>query len=47
MTGWGDYDGENSSYTSENIYHSKEYGYCLVEIAVLCAPDLNGTCRCR
>jgi len=28
----GKYDGENSSYTVKGIYHSKEYGYCLVEI---------------
>ena len=28
----GDYDGENSGYTVKGIYHSKEYGYCLVEI---------------
>jgi hypothetical protein len=28
----GNYDGDNSNYTVENIYHAKEYGYCLVEI---------------
>ncbi len=28
----GDYDGENSGYTVKGIYHSKEYGYCLVKI---------------
>jgi hypothetical protein len=28
----GKYDGENSSYTVKGIYHSKEYGYCLVKI---------------
>jgi hypothetical protein len=28
----GKYDGENSRYTVKCIYHSKEYGYCLVEI---------------
>ncbi|MGA1980771.1 MAG: metallophosphoesterase [Sedimentisphaerales bacterium] len=28
----GKYDGENSGYTVKSIYHSKEYGYCLVEI---------------
>jgi UDP-2,3-diacylglucosamine pyrophosphatase LpxH len=27
-----DYDGENSGYTVKGIYHSKEYGYCLVKI---------------
>lgn len=32
MNWLGDYDGENSGYTVENIYHSKEYGYCLVEV---------------
>lgn len=28
----GIYDGNNSNYTIENIYQSKQYGYCLVEI---------------
>ncbi|MCJ7777373.1 MAG: metallophosphoesterase, partial [Sedimentisphaerales bacterium] len=28
----GKYDGENSRYTVKGIYHSKEYGYCLVKI---------------
>jgi predicted phosphodiesterase len=28
----GAYDGENSRYTVKCIFHSKEYGYCLVEI---------------
>ena len=31
----GSYDGDNSDYTAENIYHAKEYGYVLVEIAGL------------
>jgi len=31
----GNYDGDNSDYTVENIYHAKEYGYVLVEIAGL------------
>jgi predicted phosphodiesterase len=33
LYGWlGHYDGENSGYTVKGICHSKEYGYCLVEI---------------
>jgi predicted MPP superfamily phosphohydrolase len=28
----GKYDGNNSHYTVKGIYHSKEYGYCLVKI---------------
>lgn len=28
----GDYDGENGPYTVKGIYHSSEYGYCLVKI---------------
>jgi len=36
LRGWsGNYDGVNSDYTVENIYHAEEYGYCLVEIAGL------------
>jgi len=36
LYGWsGKYDGNNSRYTVKNIYHSKEYGYCLVEITDL------------
>ncbi len=31
----GNYDGDNTDYTAENIYHAKEYGYVLVEIAGL------------
>ncbi len=28
----GQYDGVNTTYTVENIYHAEEFGYCLVEI---------------
>jgi len=36
LRGWaGDYDGDNSDYTVENIYYAKEYGYCLVKIVGL------------
>jgi len=36
LRGWaGDYDGDNSDYTIENIYYAKEYGYCLVKIVGL------------
>jgi 3',5'-cyclic AMP phosphodiesterase CpdA len=28
----GKYDGLNSKYTVQNIYHAKQFGYCLVEI---------------
>jgi 3',5'-cyclic AMP phosphodiesterase CpdA len=31
----GSYDGDNSNYTVEKIYHAKEYGYVLVEISAL------------
>jgi predicted phosphodiesterase len=33
LRGWsGNYDGDNTDYTVENIYHAKEYGYVLVEV---------------
>jgi len=28
----GKYDGENSGYTVKGLYHSKEYGYCIVKV---------------
>jgi len=31
----GNYDGDNSNYTVENVYYAKEYGYVLVEISGL------------
>ena len=31
----GNYDGDNTDYTVENVNHAKEYGYVLVEIAGL------------
>lgn len=33
LRGWpGEYDGVNSDYTVENIYHASAFGYCLVEV---------------